>query len=97
MTAERRARDPWNGRAARGVAALVLFAVIAILVYLHRYELFVRKSIDTSGLSPQVEACVTERLSRLDDQVARGVVTQEMAGPMRESMVDFCKETAGGQ
>ncbi len=88
-------RDPLNGLAARGAAALVLLAVIAILVYMHRYELFFRKSVDVSGLPPAVEACVAKRLSNIDAQMERGVITQEMAGPIREGVVKFCREATG--
>lgn len=88
-------RDPWNGPAARAAAGLVLLAVVAILVYLHRYELFFRQSVDTAGLPPEVQACVEQRLSNIEGQVARGVITQEMAGPIRQSVVGFCRETAG--
>ncbi|ESR22873.1 hypothetical protein N177_4010 [Lutibaculum baratangense AMV1] len=76
------------------MAALVLVGVIALLVYLNRYELF-RERVETSGLPPAVQDCVTERLSRLDDQISRGLVTQEMAAPIRESVVNFCRETVG--
>lgn len=87
-------RDPLNGPWARGAAALVLVAVVAILLYLHRYELL-REGVDTAGLPPAVQACVDERLEDIDDQIARGRITKEMAGPIREGIVNFCQQTSG--
>lgn len=87
-------QDRLNGPWARGVAALVLVAVVATLVYLHRYELL-REGVDTAGLPPEVQACVDERLEDIDDQIARGRITKEMAGPIREGIVNFCQQTVG--
>ena len=89
-------KDPLNGPAARIVAGLVLLAVIGLLVWLNRYELF-RADVETSGLPPAVQACVEQRLSAIDDQISRGTITTEMAGPIRESVVNFCKQTAGSE
>lgn len=80
-----------DGRAARGVAALVLVGALAALAYFHREDLFAPEAVEGPNANPELAACIAERTGHVDKMLEDGLVDADQAASFRERAVQFCE------
>jgi hypothetical protein len=78
---------------ARGLAALVCLACVALLVWLERARLFpAEAALDADD---PVQACIAERAAQIDGMLAENVIEAPQAELFKARATAMCQDTQG--
>jgi hypothetical protein len=78
---------------ARGLAALVFLACIALLAWLERARLFPAEAV--ADANDPVQACIAERSAQIDGMLAEGVIEAPQAELFNSRATAMCQDTLG--
>ncbi len=85
------ARSSWlDGRGARVVAVLLAVSAAAVLVFLHRDDLFPSERT-ASPEEAAFEQCMAERAAGIDEMVRQQVITTEQEVLFRQRAEALCR------
>jgi hypothetical protein len=82
--------------AARGLAALVLVLCGALLIYLHRDDLWPADAPEEKASDDPAAPCIEQRFAEIDAMIADGVVGEGQAALFKRRAEAMCRATEGG-
>ena len=93
--APRHASGALDGPLARGLAAGVFVACLALLAWLERAQLF--PSEVAADANDPVQRCIAERAADIDGMLAEGVIEAPQAELFKSRAAAMCQDTVGNR